>query len=141
MSTVLQAPLEPLIPDRRWGAAVEGAMTPGVITVAEDATLHQVRRALTDHAVDALLVVGRINGRPLGWITATGLLAHLDDDPWSTRAVVLVTEQPHVIHPAEPLRHAASLLADAGVSHLLVANGARSFAGVVTARDLLRAAV
>jgi CBS domain-containing protein len=141
MSTTLPASLDPLIPDRRWGSAVEAAMTPGVITVAEDATLHHARRALSGHAVDALLVVGRINGMPLGWITATGLLDHLDDDPWSTRAVDLVTEQPNVIHPSEPLRHAASMLAAPGVSHLLVAHGSRSFAGCVTARDLLRAAL
>jgi len=120
--------------------AVETAMTRQVVTVAERATLHQVRRALTAHGVDALLVVGRINGRPLGWITATGLLAHLDADPFTTRAVDLVTEQPNLIHPGEPLRNAAALLAAPGVTHLLVTSGGRRFTGVVTARDLLRAA-
>src|SRR4051794_23327935 len=141
MSLIAHAAPEPLIPDRRWGAAVEEAMTPGVIALAEDATLHQVRRALIEHRVDALLVVGRVNGMPLGWITATGLLAHLEDDPWHVRAVDLVSERPNVIHPADALRHAAALLAAPGTTHLLVAHGDRSFAGVVTARDLLRAAL
>ena len=126
--------------DQRWDAPVEIAMTAMVVTVAERATLHHVRRALRGNAVDALLVLGRLNGMPLGWITATGLLAHLDDDPFTTRAASLVTEQPNRIHPSAPLRDAATMLAAPGVTHLLVASGDRSFAGVVTARDLLRAA-
>jgi CBS domain-containing protein len=131
---------DPLIPVHRWSVPVETAMTQGVITVAEDATLHQVRRTLSGAGVDAVLVIGRTNGGPLGWITATGLLAHLDADPFRTRATELVTEQPNLIGPGEPLRHAAAMLAAAGVTHLLVGGGIRSIAGVVTARDLLRAA-
>lgn len=114
-------------------------MTPGVLTLVEETSLRQVRRAMQQHQVDALLVVGRIDGTPLGWITATGLLTHLDDDPWNTRAVDVIGEQPNIIHPAEPLRRAATMLAAPGVSHLLVAHDERAFEGVVTARDLLRA--
>src|SRR4051794_38173667 len=95
---------DPMIPDHRWGAAVETAMRPGVTFVAEDATLRQIRRVMTAHDVDALLVVGRVNGTALGWITATGLLPHLDADPFGTRAVDLITEQPNRIGPGEPLR-------------------------------------
>ena len=119
---------------------VESAMTPVVVTVAEDATLHHVRHALSGHDVDALLVVGRINGMPLGWITATGLLAQLDAPPFTTRAVDLISEASNVIRPTDSWHHAAAMLSGAGVTHLLVARGDRSFAGVVTARDLLRAA-
>jgi CBS domain-containing protein len=139
MALLARSQLDPMIPDHRWGATIESAMTRDVVTVGEDATLHQVRRVLAGQGADALLVVGRVNGMPLGWITATGLLGHLDDDQWTTRAVALVTEQPNVIHPGEPLRHAAAMLAAPGVTHLLVGSG-RWFAGSVTARDLLRAA-
>ena len=140
MALVARSQLDPMIPDHRWGAAIASAMTPVVISVTEDATLHQVRRALAGGEADAVLVTGRVNGMPLGWITAVGLLAHLDADPWTTRAVNLVTEQPNLIRPDEPLRQAAAMLAAAGVTHLLVSGPGRSFAGVVTARDLLRAA-
>ena len=111
-----------------------------LITVSDGATLHQVRHTMTGNGVDAVLVVGRVNGSPLGWITATGLLAHLDDDPFATRAVDLISEQPNVIGPGEPLRNAATMLAAPGVTHLLVSGG-RSFAGVLTARDLLHVAL
>lgn len=49
-------------------------MRPGVVTVAEDASVLQARRALQAHGVHAVLVVERSHGRPLGFITARGLL-------------------------------------------------------------------
>lgn len=114
-------------------------MTPGVIIVVEDATLAQVRRALVHHGVDGLLVVGR-GGRPLGWVTTTGLLDHLGADPWIRRAADVITERPNIISPSESIPHAAAMLAAPGVSRLLVsADGGRTFEGVVTAIDLVRA--
>ena len=111
-------------------------MTPGAIVVVEDATLAQVRHAMCHHGVD-LLVVGRINGMPLGWITATGLLGHLEDDPWRTRAVDLITEAVTTIRPASTLRSAALLLSNPGVHHLLVSPADNQAPhGILTALDL-----
>lgn len=124
----------------RWSDSADSVMSPGVIALADDATLGHVRQTLTHHGVDAALIVGRVNGMPLGWATTKGLLDHLDTDPWRKRAVDVITESPNVIHPSDSLRHAAIMLAAPNVTHLLVAGaGDRSFVGVVTARDLLRA--
>lgn len=51
---------------------VSEVMRPGVVTVAEDASVLQARRALQAHGVHAVLVVERSHGRPLGFITARG---------------------------------------------------------------------
>lgn len=52
---------------------VSEVMRRGVVTVAEASVL-QARRALQAHGVHAVLVVERSHGRPLGFITARGLL-------------------------------------------------------------------
>jgi CBS domain-containing protein len=59
---------------------VRDFMTPGVLVIAEDATLRQVYRALVAHSIHAVLVVGRNEGRPLGWVTARGLLGWIGQD-------------------------------------------------------------
>ena len=51
---------------------VRDFMTPGVLTIAEYASLRQVYRAMVAHSVHAVLVVGRTEGRALGWVTARG---------------------------------------------------------------------
>jgi CBS domain-containing protein len=64
--------------DRRLETPVREFMRPGVIAVSEDASLRQAERAMVRHGVHAILLLGRQNGRPLGWVTARGLL------PWMT---------------------------------------------------------
>ena len=57
-------------------------MTPGVVSLPETATVRMAFGALVAHRVHAVLIVARDGGRPLGWVSARGLLAFLlrDDD-------------------------------------------------------------
>ena len=56
-------------PDTRWlQTPVRAFMRPGVVTVAEDASLLQVQRAMVAHGVHAVLITAV--GGPVGWVTA-----------------------------------------------------------------------
>ena len=99
---------------------VRHIMTPGVVTIPEDASLIHVYRAMTAHSVRAVLVVGRTEGRPLGWVTARGLLAWVGTDESLRSARDAITERPHWVDPSATAREALVALSQSGVSHLLV---------------------
>lgn len=113
-------------------------MTPGVVTIVEDATLAQVYRALQAHGVHALLVVGRHGGRPLGWVTARGQLAWLDKDASLACARDAVTESPTAIEPGASGREALTALSQPGITHLLVQRSPDTLPeGVISDVDLV----
>ena len=63
----------------RLATPVRAFMRPGVITVPEDASLLEAKRAIR-HGEHAVLVVSAEGGRPLGWVAASGLLKWLQRD-------------------------------------------------------------
>lgn len=127
-------------PDTTWlRTPVRAFMRPGVVTVAEDASLLQVQRAMTAHGVHAVLITAA--GGPLGWVTAGGLLPWLDKEPALYPARTAITEQVAYIPPGASAREALQALSDAAVSHLVVSpRNAASPQGVVSEIDLVRLA-
>src|SRR5262245_54806501 len=75
----------------RLDTPVAAIMRPGVITVADDASLRQVQRAIASHRVHAVLVADERTGRALGWVTARRALSLVDRDPDLTTARSAVT--------------------------------------------------
>ena len=117
---------------------VREVMTPGVVTIVEDASVRQARRAMHAHGTHAVLVAGRAQGRPLGWVTARGLLdwVHLDETMAYARDAI--TEAPTSIEPSASIHEAVIALSQPGVTHLLVQHApGRLPEGVVSAIDLL----
>ena len=113
-------------------------MTPGVVSITEDASLRQVLRALSAHRAHALLVMGQDSGRPLGWVTARGLLGWLDEDLAFACARNAITESPVGIEPSSSGREALVALAQPGVTHLLVQRSVQALPeGTVSALDLV----
>ena len=113
-------------------------MTPGVLAIAEDASLGHVCRAMVAHSIHAVLVLGRNEGRPLGWVTARGLLGWVGRDQALSSARDAITERPVAIEPGATARDALTALSQAGTSHLLVSG--RSDAtpeGVVSELDVV----
>jgi CBS domain-containing protein len=111
-------------------------MTPGVVTIADDATLDRAVDAMADHRIHAVLVVGVRTGTPLGWITTRGLLGMLGDEAGKP-ATEAITEQVKCIEPNATLRAAIYALALPGVSRLLVrGRDAEAPEGVITDYDL-----
>jgi CBS domain-containing protein len=121
----------------RLDEAVRDVMRPGVLSLAQDASLRDVARAMTTHRVHAVLIVGSESGVPLGWITTRGMLDWLDTDLLfpCTRAI---TEATTYVTPSAPVSEALAKLSEQGVSHLLVARVAgQTPEGVVSDHDLV----
>jgi CBS domain-containing protein len=119
-------------------APVRDVMTPGVVSLVEDASLKQLYRALTAHEVHAVLVIGRTTGRPLGWATTRGLLAWVGRDESMAFARDAITEEPRTIEPGAPAREALTAISQAGTTRLLVCHAPDRFPeGVVTDSDLV----
>ena len=96
-------------PDTRWlQTPVRAFMRPGVVTVAEDASLHQVQRAMVAHGVHAVLITAA--GGPLGWVTASGLMAWLAKEPSLYPAGAAITEKVAYIPPGASARDALTAL-------------------------------
>jgi CBS domain-containing protein len=122
----------------RLATPVRDFMRPGVITVPDDASLLDAKRAMVRHGVHAVLIVPAAGGRPLGWVSDGGLLAWLERDLSSVPAAHAVTEPPHYVEPGAVAREALEALAAPGVTHLLVAPVAGGAPhGVVAPIDLV----
>ena len=117
---------------------VRDFMTPGVLTIAEDTSLGHVYRAMVAHSVHAVLILGRSQGRPLGWVTARGLLGWIGRDQSLACARDAITEAPPTIEPGASARDALIALSQAGTSHLLVSGRSDAMPeGVVSELDVV----
>jgi CBS domain-containing protein len=125
-------------PGDRLARHVRDFMRPGVVTIPEHASLLDAKRALVAHSTHAVLVLGADAGRPLGWVTAGGLLGWLERDLAAIPAERAITEPPHFIAPDDSAADALRALAEPGVTHLLVGSIAGGPAhGVVAAIDVV----
>ena len=131
----------PLPGDHLDDATARDLMTPGVIAVVEDASLRQGFRSMVAHGKHAILVLGRTNGQPLGWITDRGLLSELEGEHPLRPVGEAITEEPVTVTPGATAREMAAKLSQAGTSHLLVVpTGGHLPEGVVSALDLVSVA-
>jgi CBS domain-containing protein len=126
-------------PSRTLEGEVRDIMTPGVVSLPEDAGLRRVHEAMVKHNVHAVLVVERKTGHPLGWVTARGLL------PWAGKVGAVrtarqaISEPIETISPSARINRAVELMIETGVSHLLVANRPTAMPeGVVSDMDVVR---
>jgi CBS domain-containing protein len=122
----------------RLATPVADIMRPGVITMAERASLLQTKRAMVRHGVHAILIVGEGDGRALGWVSADGLLAWLERDLSAVPASQGITEPARRVDLDTTARDALEAILDAGVTHLVVtAPDSELPQGVVGAMDLV----
>ena len=118
---------------------VRDVMTPGVVSIPENATLQRAHEALVAHDLHALLVTDRHTGAPVGWITARGLLSWAASRSTSHTARQAVTEPVVTVAPSAPASTAVQLMLDSGVSHLLVAFRSDAMPeGVLSESDVVR---
>lgn len=113
-------------------------MTPGVVSIPDDASMRRVYGALRAHRIHALLVVDHRTGTPLGWVSATGLLATLAGERRPRTAAQAIDEAPVRISPSASLAEAAAALKQSATTHLLVCHGEQNMPeGVISALDLV----
>ena len=130
----------PLPLDRLDQRTAHELMTPGVITIEEDASLREGLRAMVAHRKHAVLVVGYQTGVPLGWITDRGLLGHLAEENELAPVRNAISEAPESVPPGTTARQALARLSAAGTTHLLVSPAAgHTPQGVISAFDLIAA--
>jgi signal-transduction protein with cAMP-binding, CBS, and nucleotidyltransferase domain len=114
-------------------------MTPGVVSIVEDAPLRRGLDAMAAHGVEAVLVVGKTTGAPLGWITATGVLPWLEVETNLITVRNAITQEPLSVTPGATARAVTIQLSQPGIDHVLVSAAAGSRPeGVITALDLVR---
>ena len=122
----------------RLATPIREIMRPGVISLPDDASLLEAKRAMVRHGVHAVLIVGASSGHPVGWVSDSGLLSWLERDLASIPAGQAVTEPPQYVEPGAIAREAFDALATPGVTHLLVAPVAGAVPqGVVAPFDLI----
>ena len=116
-------------------------MTPGCLTISEDASVAQAAAAMSVHRCTRSWWWAPPTARPLGWVTARGLLGWLGSDRGLASARDAITEQVTAIHPHESVRVALYALSTAGTTRLLVRQRPHNLAeGVLTDFDLAVAA-
>ena len=126
------------LPTSQLEVPVRSIMRAGVISVPDDASVRQVQRALVDHRVHAVLVVGASTRRPTGWATPRGVLDQIAEDTALLPAALAVTEKVESIAPSATAEEALRRLLASGAARLLVcrAEGAEP-EGIVAEMDLL----
>ena len=116
-------------------------MTPGCVVISEAATVAEAAKAMANHHVHAVLVVGSRNGTPLGWVTHRGLLGWIGRDRSLARATEAITEQVRAIPAHESVRTALYALSLSGTTRLLVRSRPNQMPeGVLSDFDLAMAA-
>jgi CBS-domain-containing membrane protein len=124
--------------DRRLRVECRRLMRPGVVVIAEDASVDAARRALLAHDVHALLVVGADGATPLGWVTARSVLG-AGRSCATTPVRDAIAEDAVSVEPFATAADALALLLREEVSHVLVSTAARRLPeGVIGDRDMLR---
>jgi CBS domain-containing protein len=115
---------------------VREVMTPGVVTIADTATVDDAVDVLAAHWLHAVLVVGSKTGTPLGWVTTRGLLGRVDCDT-TMPATDAITERATGISPHASVRAAVYAMSLPGVTRLLVRLGpTEPVQGVISDFDL-----
>ena len=133
MTTLLPAP-EPLLDARTVG----DAMHRGIVTCAPTASLREVAQLLAAYRVHCAVVAGDPDRTLWGIVSDVDLVRGLIS-PVPLVAGNLAALDVITVGPDDDLRHAAQLMAEHDIAHLIVVE-AGSPVGVVSTLDVARAA-
>jgi CBS domain-containing protein len=126
-------------------ATVGDVMHIGVFSCPPDATLRQVADAMASESIHAVVVEGVARGGPGGERLIWGVASDLDVaaafslGPDGVTAAEVACTEPVTILAHEALTHAARLMSEHGVAHLIVVGRDGTPTGVVSTMDLARA--
>ena len=122
-------------------ARVHDAMRVGVITCRPETDLHDVARMMVTYKVHSVVVQDVGTGsRPWGIITSLDIAAESSAGLDGRTAGEAATTELVTVAANETLAHAAKLMTEHGVTHLIVVEPATDWpCGILSARDLAAA--
>jgi CBS domain-containing protein len=101
-------------------ATVLDAMRVGVISCSPDSTLREVAQVMATYRVHSVVISETQGDRPWGIVSDVDLAAASDKDVEKVRARDIWRGELVTVSPEDPLWRAARLMAEHGVSHLVV---------------------
>ena len=101
-------------------AVVLDAMRVGVISCSPDSTLREVARVMATYRVHSVVISETQGDRPWGIVSDVELAAAANNDVDKIRARDIGRGEVVTVSPDDGLGRAARLMADHGVSHLVV---------------------
>jgi CBS domain-containing protein len=117
---------------------VRAVMSPGVIAISGEVTIADCAATMSSRRTHAVLVVDPRTRVAAGWVLHRDVLVHLRQDPLTTRAIDVVSQEAAYIEPSETVEEAARRMVAEDVSHLLVGYGPSSVPeGVISSWDLV----
>jgi CBS domain-containing protein len=118
---------------------VRDCMHAGTLTCAAEDSLQDVAAIMATYRVHAVVVTGTNGKRPVGVVSDLDVVAAVAADADCSAHEAAATEA-LTVSPDEPLRNAARLMNEHGVSHLLVVDGAGEYpVGVLSTLDIATA--
>lgn len=120
---------------------VEHAMHAGVFTCAEDASLEAAAALMARYSIHCVIVLeGSDDEKPWGIVSDLDLVSSAFDHDAAAWTAGTAAGTPAVTIEADaPLRRAAQLMREYGISHLVVVDpGAQTPLGVISTLDLAR---
>lgn len=112
-------------------------MTPHPVMFSADQSLAEVKRAFLEQRFTLAPVVSS-SGELVGVVSASDLM-RLDDDAADGNIDSVMTRSVYAVTVEEPVGHAARVLSDGGVHHLVVVSGRRRPVGVISSLDIANA--
>ena len=117
---------------------VRAVMSPGVIAVSGDTTVGACAATMHARKTHAVLVVDEATRQPSGWVFHRDVLKHLHEDPLTTRAADVVSQEATYIDPEETVEAASDRMVADDLTHLLVGHGPDVIPeGVLSSWDLV----
>lgn len=108
----------------------------GILSCAADAPLGEVAGVMAKHHVHAVAITNGAGERPVGVVSALDVVGAAVSGEELTALQAAATE-PLAVSAEEPLDRAAQLMAEHGVSHLVVLDGTSGHpVGVVSTLDI-----
>jgi hypothetical protein len=124
--------------ERRGKAPVgpRGRTAPAGAVPVEDTPLQRVRRAMSQHQVDAILVLGRDDSAPLRWVTRDGLIRKAEREPSRNGARQAIVDVVAHLKADTTLAQLRELVKEPNVARVLIWTDAGPVA-IVSAAELL----
>jgi CBS domain-containing protein len=115
---------------------VHDAMHQGILSCAADAPLGEIATIMAKHRVHAVTVINGDSQRPVGVVSDLDVVVAMASGAQCSALQTAATE-PLAVSAEDSLQRAAQLMAEHGVSHLVVQDAAGGYPiGVLSTLDL-----